>query len=99
LSNDVPRSLERCVVGAYQVGYIFDYLSIEDKEIRQSYFEEGIASILLHTISVFEMLDIEIININDNFLFNYNYKWNNYVKEINLYKKNVKEYKKKKSAI
>lgn len=55
LDNDVDNCVHRCVIGTYQLGYLYDYLKIEDKDARQSYFEEGIASALLHFIASYEM--------------------------------------------
>ena len=55
LDNDVSNCVHRCVIGTYQLGYLYNYLKIEDKDARQSYFEEGIASALLHFIASYEM--------------------------------------------
>lgn len=56
LSNDVSIPLERCVISAYQIGYLFDYVKIKDEKVRREYFEEGIASVLIHLIASYEMM-------------------------------------------
>jgi hypothetical protein len=63
LPNDVGLPLERCVIGAYQIGYLFDYLKMPEGNAKNSYFEEGIASVILHTIAACEMMGKEFINI------------------------------------
>jgi len=83
LPNDVSFPLERCVIAAYQVGYLFDYLKIKEKESRKSYFEEGIASILLHAIAAYEMTGREYIKIDDSFDKS-NFSWKILIGEIVL---------------
>ena len=83
LPNDVNHPLERAVIGAYQIGYLFDYLKVTDKGARRSYYEEGIASILLHTIASYEMMDREYIGIDFDKGFELaGYKWNTVCKQI-----------------
>ena len=65
LDNDVDNCVHRCVVATYQLSYLYDYLKIEDKDARLSYFEEGIASALLHFIASYEMTGREAANILD----------------------------------
>lgn len=61
ISNDVALPLERCVVASYQVGYLFDYVKCKDGAVQRQYFEEGIASILIHLIASYEMTGRESI--------------------------------------
>jgi hypothetical protein len=63
LANDVSLPLERCVIAAYQIGYLFDYVeAIENNadkfftgEGLARFMSEGLASVLLHTIASYEM--------------------------------------------
>lgn len=55
LANDVSLPLERCVIAAYQIGYLFDYLKMTRNDAFYKYMSEGLASILLHTIASYEM--------------------------------------------
>lgn len=76
LPNDVGLPLERCVVGSYQIGYLFDYFEKDpslrkwednaelsnkeeerESEAFKSYWEEGIASVLIHIIASYQMTD------------------------------------------
>lgn len=56
LPNDVGMPLERCAIGIYQIGYLFDYLNMDRKSSEfRAYMSEGLASILLHIIASYEM--------------------------------------------
>lgn len=55
LANDVNLPLERCVIAAYQIGYLFDYIKMKRNNSFYKYMSEGLASILLHTIASYEM--------------------------------------------
>lgn len=84
LPKDVRFPLERCCIGAYQVGYLYDYQVLTDKDAKQSYYEEGIASILLHTIAAYEMTEREFINFRSHFK-DFDYKWSK-LSDRNVYK-------------
>jgi hypothetical protein len=55
LSNDVGLPLERCVIAAYQIGYLFDYIEMKEDDAFYKFMSEGLASVLLHTIASYEM--------------------------------------------
>jgi len=56
LPNDVSQPLERCAIGIYQMGYVFDYFSMDtNSQEFKKYMSEGLASVLLHIIASYEM--------------------------------------------
>jgi len=55
LLSDVGIPLERCVIAAYQIGYLFDYVEMKKDDAFYKFMSEGLASILLHTIASYEM--------------------------------------------
>jgi hypothetical protein len=56
LPQDVALPLERCVVGCYQIGYLFNNLKCKDIEKRREYMSEGIASVIVHICASYEMM-------------------------------------------
>jgi hypothetical protein len=77
LTNDVGLPLERCVIAAYQIGYLFDYVEMKRDDAFYKYMTEGLASILLHTIASYEMMGRGTINIK--IVCSYN-KWSEFCK-------------------
>jgi hypothetical protein len=78
LDNDVSNCVERCVVGTYQIGYLYDHICMEEKReyqkiAKKKYIAEGVASVLLHFIASYEMTGREFIKIYN--VHNWDYRW------------------------
>lgn len=69
-SNDVSRALERCVIGAYQCGYLPDcnerlaYVQGQTKDALLTFIEDTLASVLIHSIAAYEMTGREAVKLN-----------------------------------